>query len=321
MAMKVSILCATYNQERYIACALDSFLMQETDFDFEILVHDDASTDRTTEIVRDYELMYPGVVKPLFQTENQYSKGVKITALNAARAKGKYLALCEGDDYWTDPQKLQIQVNLMEADPASAVAVHSTVRVSPECHRIGELRPAKASRSFTTEEVIVEDSGFFHFSSLLFPATYISELPDYYFRSPVGDWPLILFLSSRGTVRYIDREMSAYRTHAVNSWTLRYLQNQSMQDEVGRGLAEMLIAFDDSTRHAYSAAVEWALEKLSFQAALRRGEYAEAKRSRVYKRVGWRSRVAITMSQHCPRVLGHLMSVKGLVEARVGRRS
>lgn len=118
MEPKVSICCITYNHVTYIAQAIESFLMQKTTFPFEILIHDDASTDGTSEIIRDYERKYPDIIKPIYQTENQYSQGRSISATyQFPRAKGRYIALCEGDDYWTDPLKLQKQVDFLEANP------------------------------------------------------------------------------------------------------------------------------------------------------------------------------------------------------------
>ena len=95
----VSISCTTYNHEDYIADALESFLMQKIKFKYEILIHDDASTDRTAEIIKDYEKKYPEIIKPIYQTYNQYSKGIKVGKFNRERAKGKYIAICEGDDF------------------------------------------------------------------------------------------------------------------------------------------------------------------------------------------------------------------------------
>src|SRR6056297_583375 len=102
----VSISCITYNHEPYIEDALEGFLLQETDFPFEILIHDDASTDHTADIIREYESTFPTLIKPIYQSENQYSQGNRPGIINIKRAKGEYIALCEGDDYWTDPFKL-----------------------------------------------------------------------------------------------------------------------------------------------------------------------------------------------------------------------
>lgn len=100
----VSICCLTFNHEPYIRECLDGFLMQKTNFPFEVLIHDDASTDHTADIIREYEVQYPNIIKPIYQNENQYSKGVRVTwTFQFPRAKGKYIAMCEGDDYWTAP--------------------------------------------------------------------------------------------------------------------------------------------------------------------------------------------------------------------------
>lgn len=111
----VSISCITYNHAPFIRQCLDGFMMQKTDFAFEVLIHDDASTDGTTEIIKEYEARYPDVIKPIYEEENQWVKGRRGSAVfNFPRARGKYIALCEGDDYWTDPLKLQKQVDFLE---------------------------------------------------------------------------------------------------------------------------------------------------------------------------------------------------------------
>ena len=114
----VSICSITYNHAHYIRQCLDGFLMQKTNFSFEVLIHDDASTDGTEEIIKEYEAKYPEIVKPLYEKENQWVKGIRGSKVfNYPRARGKYIALCEGDDYWTDPYKLQKQVDFLEANP------------------------------------------------------------------------------------------------------------------------------------------------------------------------------------------------------------
>lgn len=115
----VSISCITFNHAPYLRECFDGFLMQQTDFQFEVVVHDDASTDGTREVIEEYTAKYPNIFVPMYQTENQYSQGVRgmMARFNFPRCKGKYIALCEGDDYWTDPLKLQKQVDFLESNP------------------------------------------------------------------------------------------------------------------------------------------------------------------------------------------------------------
>lgn len=128
----VSISCITYNHEPYIAQALNGFLMQKTSFPFEVLIHDDASTDRTADIIREYEKKFPNLIKPIYQKKNQYSKGfTSVSATwNFPRAQGKYIALCEGDDYWIDENKLQMQVDFLENNPEYGMCFHDAVVVN-----------------------------------------------------------------------------------------------------------------------------------------------------------------------------------------------
>jgi len=320
----VSVLCATYNQAGYIRQALDSFLMQRTNFDFEILVHDDASTDGTAEIVQDYERKHPDIVKPLYQTVNQYSKGVKITPLNAARAKGRYVALCEGDDYWTESCKLQEQVEFMNAHPGYALCVHSSFKVSPTGEPVGLVRPAMEDKDFTIGEIVVENPGFFLTSSLLFPTRFVQILPEYYFACPVGDWPLILFLSSQGKVHYMDQVMSAYRMNAINSWSRRHSTDQSMQMNVNRGMKLMMLEFDQATGFEYSQSVRSVIEQYDFRIAVLEGRFRDAKRTayaRFYNELAWRARVGITMRASFPPLSAHVIEMRNAFRRLVGRRS
>lgn len=123
----LSIICITYNHIDFIAQALNSFLEQETDFGFEILIHDDCSTDGTKEVIEQYAKKYPNIIKAFYEEVNQYQQGINGRNFNAELHKiaAKYIALCEGDDYWNDPKKLQIQVDFMENNPNYVVCYHS----------------------------------------------------------------------------------------------------------------------------------------------------------------------------------------------------
>ena len=127
----VSIWCLTYNHELYIRDAIEGFLAQKTSFGYEIIIHDDASTDKTAEIIREYEQKYPNLIRGIYQEENQFGKNQPsiewILELEKQNCKGKYIALCEGDDYWIDAQKLQLQVDYLEAHPECIMTVHDTI--------------------------------------------------------------------------------------------------------------------------------------------------------------------------------------------------
>ena len=121
----VSIRCLVYNHEPYLRQCLDGFVMQQTTFPFEAIVHDDASTDGSAAILREYAEKYPDIIKPIYETENQWGKGTISKSMDAAmHPNSKYIASCEGDDYWTDPNKLQIQVDFLENHPDFSLTVH-----------------------------------------------------------------------------------------------------------------------------------------------------------------------------------------------------
>jgi len=122
----VSIVCIVFNHEPFLRQCLDGFVMQKTDFPVEILIHDDASTDGSADIIREYEAKYPDLFRPIYQVENQYSQGNDIWyGILFPRAKGKYIAICEGDDFWTDPLKLQKQIDFLENHPDFSMCFHS----------------------------------------------------------------------------------------------------------------------------------------------------------------------------------------------------
>ena len=151
----VSVLCMAYNQEKYIRQTLESFVMQKTNFPFEVLINDDASTDKTPEIIKEFADKYPNIIKPVYQKENQYSKGVSIhNDFLFPKAAGKYLAFCEGDDFWTDENKLQIQYDIMEKNPDCHLCLHKVRVVSENGNELKETYPKHLRKKMTDYSVI-----------------------------------------------------------------------------------------------------------------------------------------------------------------------
>jgi glycosyltransferase involved in cell wall biosynthesis len=152
----VSIYSLAYNHESFIRDCLEGFLMQETTFRVEILIHDDASTDNTANIIRAYEARYPHLIKPIYQTENQYSKGTgDFSKRNLERARGQYIAICEGDDYWTDASKLQQQVDFLDHNPDYVICYHDAKIVDQFGNVVADSKlPKEWKRDFSSEELM-----------------------------------------------------------------------------------------------------------------------------------------------------------------------
>lgn len=210
----VSICCLTYNHELFIRQALEGFLFQETSFAFEILVHDDASTDKTASIVREYELKYPSIVKAIYQEENKYSQGVGVTRVyQFPRSKGKYIAMCEGDDYWTDPFKLQKQVDILEGDSSLSAVSHLTLAVGAD----GSVYEKQFYQYESEGDTLLRISDFltsipFHTSSFVFRSSVLKQ--DYINTVITRDHPLMIVLSMEGDILRLNETMSHYRKHA-----------------------------------------------------------------------------------------------------------
>lgn len=206
----VSISCITYNHAPYIRECLEGFLMQKTNFPFEILIHDDASTDGTADIIREYEAKYPELIKPIFREKNLYSQGIRgMNRFNFERAQGKYIALCEGDDFWTDPNKLQIQFDFMESHPDYSMCFHLAKVFNDESgeYVITNFDRIK-EREYTGEEILREWT--VPTASVVFRAKFWKEIPQHK-DFLCGDIVLFLTMSQCGKIYAMSRPMSVYR--------------------------------------------------------------------------------------------------------------
>ncbi len=214
----VTIVCITYNHEKYLRDALDGFLAQKTDFQFKIVIHDDASADGTAKIIEEYALKYPQIVVPIYQKGNQYQRGVNILKEYVAPLlEGKYYAYCEGDDYWCDPHKLQEQVDFMRAHPDYSACVHNTIQL--DCRNGKQkLLYGKKVKDVELRDVVRKGGASFHISSVLAKKEYFL-IPDELTVKGFGDYPKTIYLALNGKIRYINKPMSVYRYFSEGSWT------------------------------------------------------------------------------------------------------
>lgn len=216
----VSICCITYNQEGLIVDAIESFLMQRTTFPIEILIGEDCSTDGTEKIVREYERLYPGKVR-LFVSEQNIG-GMRNLQNLIKNVKGRYIALCEGDDYWLNPDKLQKQVDVLEQSAERMMCFHGAKVVNARKIPLGKIiRPFNEEHQCTTEEIIRIAGSGIPTPSKLYRRKALENPPDWYLNAHVGDMASDLLLASKGKVIYIDEIMSAYRMAVKGSWSRR----------------------------------------------------------------------------------------------------
>lgn len=309
----VSIHCLTYNHEKYISEAIESFLMQKTNFKFEILIHDDASTDKTPEIIKEYQKKYPELIKPIFQKENQYSKGVSVSRPNIERAKGKYFAICEGDDFWTDKDKLQKQVDYMETHPECSLCVHAGYTVLTGGKMRPYHRPNNGNGIFSVPEIIKGGGGLFLTNSMLCKTEFVQMRPSFLESPPVGDYPLVINLSLLGTVYYMDELMSAYRVRTEGSWTVKNHSSIEKKIKLFGGIANMLDEIDIYTKFKYKNDIKYTKKYNEFFLLLAQNKFEEAKREEykeIYLELSYKRKTIIFIKQFFPHIFQFLNQAK-----------
>lgn len=250
--IEVSIICSAYNHEKYIRDAIEGFLKQETNFEFEVLLHDDASTDHTADIIREYEEKYPDIIKPIYQTENQYSKHVSIgNTYQYPRAKGKYIAICEGDDYWTDPHKLQKQYDMMENHPEVDICAHASTLIEASSNKkVGMCSPVDETCIIPARDVIKGGGEFVMTNSLFYRSEIQKEMPE--FRKLLNlDYTIQVHGALRGGMLFIAEDMSVYRVNAQKSWISRMKKNKEKKVAHLKKTLRMLKQLDKDTNGKY----------------------------------------------------------------------
>lgn len=258
--VEVSVICLAYNHAKYVEEALNSIITQKTDFTFEIIVHDDCSTDGTTEIIKTYEEKYPDLIKPIYEKTNQYSQDKDVYIdISLPNAKGRYIAFCECDDYWMDDSKLQRQYDIMEAHPEIDMCACGTSEVwADKGIEITESRPRQEDGIFTAEEVVEKvllEGGFFSAASLFYRKSLFDSLMEFE-KILFYDHTLQMKGALRGGIYYIDRKMTVYRRWVEGSWITRYKKDRNLQIAHLKKKEDMVREFDRETRGAFHAIIE-----------------------------------------------------------------
>ena len=257
----VSVRCTTYNHIDSLGEALDSFLEQVTDFPFEVVVHDDASTDGTTDLLLSYKEKYPHIIKTIIQKENQYSKHNKaISQALYSHMHGKYIAVCEGDDLWTDSHKLQLQHDYMEEHPECSLCVHNTTK-----HNLLTKKDTYFSDWKEDVHIMKPEEVFFGWYVHTSSSFYKKELLDYREQFPAvwcGDYAYLICAYALGTVAWINRVMSQYNynNQAGVTWHNKQLRKKETDREEKR--AEFLKEYNRITDYRFNEIVTQRINRI-----------------------------------------------------------
>jgi len=254
---KVIIRCFTYNHEKYIEDALKGFIMQKTNFPFCAIVVDDFSTDKTAEIIKKYEEQYPDIIKGFYLQENYHSqKKKKAPLLNTWIERTNYIALCEGDDYWIDENKLQKQVEWLDLHPEYSMCC-SDARVSSPSGELDWHRYDKDS-DITPEQMIIGGGFYIQTATIVYRKDILNYMKENFIRQcNTGDYPLQIMCSIKGKVRYLYEKTAVYRYMNPGSWSSKN-KSGNVENWINkwRSVLNLLDGFDIYTKEKYSETIK-----------------------------------------------------------------
>lgn len=247
----VSIICTTYNHEKYIKKCLDGFVMQKIDFPIEIIVHDDASTDKTADIIKEYQKKYPHLFKCIFQEKNLYSQGYDIFEIIKPLISGKYVAFCEGDDFWIDENKLQLQFDYLQKNPNCSLCVHNANKYLVSTGETILQTTCDEEKDYSIEEIVEGGGALFATNSIFAKKEIATEQPKCFYCPRVSDFQIIIYGAFCGTVHYLPFIMSQYNCGTSGSWTERFMSDPSEKKKHYIDLVNMLQNIDEYYDYRY----------------------------------------------------------------------
>ncbi len=291
----VSVCCTVYNHEKYLRECLDGFVMQKCNFKFEVVVHDDVSTDSSVDIINEYKNKYPELFRTILQTENQYSQGIDIwLSIVFPACRGKYIAICEGDDYWTDPYKLQKQYDALENFSECGICVHRVNAITEKGELLNRYYPdIKLSRGVISGDKLVEiacmaryelqTTSYFFRNEIV--KKYINPIPEFTSVAVSSDTPLLLFFGQCSNAFYIDETMSHYRKASLSSLerSKNFANNYEKTIEHYNHQIEMMKKFDDYTNGKYHKLCNSKIDAYRFSTAWYFNDYERMAKLKYHK--------------------------------------
>lgn len=256
----VSVIMIAYNHERYIRQAIDSVLNQKTNFKIEILIHDDASTDRTSMIIKEYEEKYPEIIKAVYEKENQWQKDSRHFSkiIFGQKMNGRYWAQCECDDYWIDENKLQKQIDFMEAHQEYSMCMSNALMLNMVTGEMKPINPFPKEGTYSQEEQIKAGLGsnFPSAASFVFRTELFWDMPDFFRESSTGDYSLRQYYADRGSVYYFGESMSVYRVAVPHSYMSRIKEDTIFYNNYTVETINFFEKFNDYTGRRFNHILE-----------------------------------------------------------------
>lgn len=258
----VSVICTAYNHEKFIKDAIEGVVNQKTNFNYELIVHDDASTDGTASVIREYEEKYPQLIKAIYQKENQYKKRRIYESILFPIVRGKYIAFCEGDDYWISRDKLQKQIDFMESHEEYSMCMHNAIQLNFENGEEKTLNTFPKTGTYSQEEQIRTGMGtnFPAFASYVIRTKFLQGIPDFFYESRTVDYTIRQYYANCGKVYYFEEVMSVYRVKTPSSYMKKISDDQQFYNNYTLKMIRFFEQFDRYTNGKYHDILECKIE-------------------------------------------------------------
>lgn len=315
--IKVSICLLTYNHKKYIKKAIDSILNQKTNFKYEIIIRDDASSDGTTDIIKKYHKKYPETIKLVLNKENKHNGKSRIFKELKDYWNGKYIAILEGDDYWIDPYKLQKQYDFMENNPDYS-QVFTNYKVLNDITKKTK-RVLRKSKDYSVEDIIIGDGEMFSISSIFVREDMLYPIDNFYYLSPFEDYVSVLSLALHGKTHFLKDYTTIYRINAENSWTtmLKTGDESKKRKYLYDEMKKMLEEFNKNTNDKYKKYTEYLLLKKKFIICVLDNNIKMMKHKKfknLYKIGNFKTRFLYFNKMHFSKIYIYLRNIKHKVE-------
>ncbi|UCD50360.1 MAG: glycosyltransferase [Phycisphaerales bacterium] len=315
--MKASVLIVTYNQEAVIGQTVESVLTQVTDFDYEIVIAEDCSSDHTRAIVCEYRDRFPDRIRLLLREQNLGL--MRNLPQSFLECRGQYVACLDGDDYWTSPHKLQSQVDFLDAHPDCSICFHNALMVWDDAAQPPVLHSPPGRRpTYTVDELLTHD--FISTSAAVVRNHLVREFPSWFTSLPVPDWPFFVLHAMHGKIGYLDEDWSVYRQGEAGAYC-RLAQEKRMEQNVN-----IIRVYRDALGPEWRSLLTNALHSRCLRLALYYRQLGNKRRAKEFARFAvresgpsplhtWRAALKVFMYMHLPGLAGLIARHRGACQA------